>query len=115
MSVERAPRMARAEARIPSLVELIGCFEDDWRPLSACKGAPWELFWPLPDGERARGVPPRAVEAAAYCQACPVIDQCRRWADTHRVLGVWAGEWRIGKYTAYKAVPIVAGPERVAS
>lgn len=83
----------------------------DWRADGNCAGADWRLFEP-PDEHRERyPYPPRAVEAARYCHDCPVIDRCRRDADTGHETGVWAGQWRSGMGRKYRAVPIVPLPD----
>ncbi len=60
-----------------------------WREDAACRGADPGLFFPEPTVGRGDG----GHEARAVCQGCPVIADCRAYADSQTVLyGIWAGE-----------------------
>lgn len=57
----------------------------DWRDEAACVELDPELFFSF-DATTTR----LALEA---CDGCPVMMQCRRWADAERIqYGVWGGE-----------------------
>ena len=98
-------RLIVQESTLPLLAELLGD-QDDWRSRGACVGADYRLFEPAADGERLRGYPARAIAAARYCRTCPVIEQCRRWAEARKEQGVWAAEWRTGLAGDNQAWPI---------
>lgn len=61
-----------------------------WADEAACRTADPDLFFPK-DHRRAV-VPLITMQAKAYCHACPVIDDCLRFAlqrpESH---GVWGG------------------------
>lgn len=60
-----------------------------WRDRAACKGKPIEWFY-APDSRTAEHA---VANAKACCAACPVIDECRRYAsDNCERYGIWAGE-----------------------
>lgn len=88
----RSPHIPYTASAFRDLCEMVG--PPGWREHSACRNADWRLFSPPEDGERQRSYPTRAVEAAAYCRRCPVLEQCRTYADENREVGVWAGAWR---------------------
>jgi hypothetical protein len=55
----------------------------------------WDLFDEQAKFESAHGVEARHREAAAICQTCPALAECRAWFDglavRHRPPGVVAG------------------------
>lgn len=104
-SSARTPFLLRADPAAPSLLDLIGP-DNDWQSEGACVGADHTLFDPPAEGDRVRGVPEHAVEAARYCQRCPVQARCLASAEERRETGVWAGTWRIGQYSSYRVHPI---------
>jgi WhiB family transcriptional regulator, redox-sensing transcriptional regulator len=61
----------------------------DWANRAACLGVEPEVFFPVGSG----GLAVRDVEAAkAICSHCPVIYDCRDYADRSRQpFGVWGG------------------------
>lgn len=65
-----------------------------WRKNAACRGADPETFFPI--FKRGRGAnlqsDPAFHAAMAYCDACPVLEPCRRFAiDTGQDYGIWGG------------------------
>jgi WhiB family transcriptional regulator, redox-sensing transcriptional regulator len=61
-----------------------------WTERALCRGKT-ELFFGTPrerPGRRAR----REALAVAYCQVCPVVDQCRSAGRAGREFGMWGGE-----------------------
>lgn len=61
----------------------------DWRLRGACREEDPELFFPL--GVSGAAVA-QAEEAKRVCRGCPVMDECRAWADANKVTdGVWGG------------------------
>ncbi len=60
---------------------------EQWRQLAACHDQPTALFYP--DGVWDR---PKAAEARAVCNACPVRPACLEYALTHHEkYGMWGG------------------------
>lgn len=67
---------------------------DDWRDRSACRDKDPDLFFPDTAGPAAEALQ-RAGDAQAICWSCPVVTQCRLYADASgQRSGVWAGVWR---------------------
>jgi WhiB family redox-sensing transcriptional regulator len=62
----------------------------EWTAQAACRGLT-HLF-AGPPGERPGPRGRRETRALAVCASCPVVEPCRRHADTHVVEGVWGGE-----------------------
>jgi len=61
----------------------------DWTKQSLCSQIDPELWFPL------RKRDPRIREAVSICQQCPVINECRAYADEIDAdYGIWAGELR---------------------
>lgn len=89
----RSPHIPYTASAFRDLCEMVGPI--GWQEHSACRTADWRLFSPPEDGERLRSYPVRAVEAAAFCRRCPVLADCRQFADENREVGVWAGTWRV--------------------
>jgi WhiB family redox-sensing transcriptional regulator len=74
---------------------------DNWPDQAACKGKPAAIFFPIGSGSQS-DLARREVgfdlygTARAICAACPVIDQCRRYAlsvvaSGQQLDGCWAG------------------------
>jgi WhiB family redox-sensing transcriptional regulator len=63
---------------------------ESWRRLAACRTADPDLFFPVGTGAPALE---QAEDAKRVCQACPVREECLRWAmeDSRQVTGVWGG------------------------
>jgi len=56
----------------------------DWRTRAACRDVDPELFFGDPTAQEA---------AVAVCAGCPVVAECRAWADQRGIVdGTWAGE-----------------------
>lgn len=65
--------------------------EWEWQLEGACQGLNSSVFF-HPDGERGSARTRRAYQAKTICQACPVLEQCRRHAMSVREpYGVWGG------------------------
>lgn len=64
-----------------------------WRDTAACTAADPERFAPTgqigPDNE-----PELRDTARRYCAGCPVLAECRGFADETSAQGVWGGEYR---------------------
>jgi WhiB family redox-sensing transcriptional regulator len=86
----RDTRQARIEwlmvPEAPELQSLLDLFErPDWHRQAACKGADPDLFFP------ERGTR-RPVQALAYCESCPVRQECLASAlKVATTTGVWGG------------------------
>ena len=61
-----------------------------WTGESACQGQT-SLFF-APAGERPEARVVREARARTICQACAVMEPCRRWAREQREYGFWGGE-----------------------
>jgi hypothetical protein len=60
---------------------------DDWRDLAACRNEDPETFFA--EGKRSRA---QVFKAQAICHACPVRQQCGKFAiKTGQSWGVWGG------------------------
>lgn len=68
-----------------------------WLERAACKGQPTQLFYPPETLSRlnvSQGNIDRqrqeSAAALAYCQRCPVVDDCLRWAlAVPEPCGIW--------------------------
>ncbi|MGW0856916.1 WhiB family transcriptional regulator [Streptomyces sp. NPDC002690] len=62
---------------------------ENWRTRAACREEDPDLFFPI--GSTGPALV-QAEEAKAVCHACPVREQCLRWAlDNNQDAGVWGG------------------------
>ncbi len=63
---------------------------ESWRESAACREAPKEIFFPVARaGKYAETVTDRAL---AYCDHCPVSDDCYNFARLDRERsGIWGG------------------------
>ena len=61
-----------------------------WAERALCKGLTEVFFGPA--SERPERRVEREALANSYCQACPVIDACRRYARLNHEHGFWGGE-----------------------
>ena len=63
----------------------------DWQMDAACRGRDTAIFY-HPENERGPSRVRREREAKSICAACPVLENCRRWALVAREpYGVWGG------------------------
>ena len=63
-----------------------------WQQQAACRGPLGAVFFPPPTTERKREKLAREQKAKDICLACPVLDECRRYAIAIREPhGVWGG------------------------
>jgi WhiB family redox-sensing transcriptional regulator len=63
----------------------------DWQVKAACRGVDTSNFY-HPENERGPSRVRREMRAKAVCSACPVIENCLRWALAAREpYGVWGG------------------------
>ncbi len=63
----------------------------DWQVHAACRGLHTAAFY-HPENERGPSRSKREIRAKAVCAACPVIENCLRWALAAREpYGVWGG------------------------
>lgn len=56
---------------------------DEWKDSALCASVDPDIFFP-DKGENAR-------QAKRICAVCPVLEQCRHYALTNDVIGVWGG------------------------
>ena len=62
-----------------------------WQMRGACRGFDSAVFF-HPERERGPAKADRNARAKQVCQACPVIEECRRHAlSTQEPYGVWGG------------------------
>jgi WhiB family transcriptional regulator, redox-sensing transcriptional regulator len=62
----------------------------DWRAQAACLDEDPELFFPVGSSGPALA---QMAQAKAYCQRCPVINECLEWAlRTSQHDGIWGGK-----------------------
>ena len=59
----------------------------EWLGEAACRGLAW---WPWPE-EAEREVVERAIEV---CERCPVVAECKQYADDTGQVGVWGAKAR---------------------
>lgn len=70
--------------------------DTDWRTRAACLHADPEVFFPAPKDRHTLRT------AVALCEQCPVITDCRAFADKIKPgYGIWAGKPRITKENSY--------------
>jgi WhiB family transcriptional regulator, redox-sensing transcriptional regulator len=63
----------------------------DWQVKANCRGTDTSNFY-HPENERGPSRRRRERMAKAVCAACPVIDNCLRWAlEAREPYGVWGG------------------------
>lgn len=63
----------------------------EWQYDGVCRSVDPEVFFP-PDSERGPVRQLREMQAKRYCQACPVLNQCRDHALLiQEPYGVWGG------------------------
>jgi WhiB family redox-sensing transcriptional regulator len=68
-----------------------GGADRDWMKNAACAGHDPEKFFPHAKGPQARRA---QVEARIVCTACPVMRECRDYADQLMVTdGMWGGKF----------------------
>jgi WhiB family redox-sensing transcriptional regulator len=88
-ALDRLPAWADPALRLdlPTGVELIARFRPAWMSRAACRGYPVDLFHP----GRGNG----CERALAICRRCPVMAECRAWADELEgngpIVGVYGG------------------------
>lgn len=88
---------------LSAYVDSIAFLNDEWRKLSACRGASTEIvrmFTCTEDetfefaGRRFTGLDAQTYLVEAYCQTCPVQWECARHAivveEGQRTTGAWA-------------------------
>jgi len=75
----------------------------EWMTRASCRGKRPEIFAPESQGVGQLNL---IDEAIAICQHCPVINECRRYADNPKITyGVWGGQWiNRTKNASYEAV-----------
>ena len=69
--------------------------EPEWRSKRACFDADPDIFFP----ERGE----TNEKAMAYCNRCPVTEECLAWAVKHGERGVWGGTSERGRRRLVKA------------
>jgi WhiB family redox-sensing transcriptional regulator len=63
----------------------------DWQVRAACRGSDTSNFY-HPENERGPSRTRREMRAKTVCAACPVVENCLRWALAAREpYGVWGG------------------------
>jgi WhiB family redox-sensing transcriptional regulator len=82
-----------------------------WLGQAACRGKSHLFFGP--QGERPDVRQEREARAVLVCQACPVLEPCRRWAREQREYGFWGGESEEDRVAA--GYPVAMPTGRVAS
>lgn len=68
--------------------------DEAWKLRAPCRGADPELFFPTAKTGPRSAEYRRAVRDVrmTYCDRCPVIMQCRAYADHHdEKFGIWGG------------------------
>ena len=71
---------------VMALNDLLWEPDEGWREQAACGGADADVFFPAGEDE-ALVAPAREI-----CAACPVMDECLRYAlSTNQTEGVWGG------------------------
>ncbi len=84
---------------LPDLVALVR--RPAWHARAACRGAPTEVFFPPGGGS----VENRTAMARMLCDHCPVVNECRAFAEADESLvGWWAGGVRRKGGTALRLV-----------
>lgn len=63
----------------------------EWQSVAACRGSDTATFY-HPENERGPSRVRRELRAKQFCAACPVVEECLRWAlETREPYGVWGG------------------------
>lgn len=76
----------------------------DWMVDANCLGVDPELFFPSTTGNGARQ---EVARAAVVCRECPVVQECRDYADAlHVPFGVWHGQARSGPLPPISLRPV---------
>ena len=57
----------------------------DWAKFARCRGTDPDMFFPV------KGSNHKIAKLKAYCEPCPVREQCAEWGIHHEILGVWGG------------------------
>lgn len=66
-------------------VDLLRIRPPAWMERAACIGREPDLFFGTETG------PGKAAAAKRICASCPVVAECRAFADAEGLLGVWGG------------------------
>lgn len=74
----------------PDLTELVMLGERTWVSQAVCKGRRKWFFDSYRETQNQREK--REAIAAMFCQACPVVLECRDYARQNREHGFWGGE-----------------------
>lgn len=81
--------------------------EQNWRLNGVCREVDPELFFPNPTDRRG------TLDAMAVCFTCPVMAQCRKWAqDTRQEYGVWGGKDFGANPYNIQSIPVPAPAEQ---
>jgi WhiB family redox-sensing transcriptional regulator len=80
-------------------------FTKNWQEKAACKGVNLDIFITNGDADDEPTYPPR--EATAYCDRCPVLNQCLTWATETKAIGIW------GRTTSYQRRQLARHRERL--
>lgn len=67
---------------------------NDWMARAACVGRWWVMDVEVGDGQTRAGLRYELAQAEAVCRYCPVLAECRVWADEVGQVGFVAGEFR---------------------
>lgn len=67
-----------------SLRDLLDADDVEWQDDAACNGVPFN-FIPTTESEAGLSL------ARAWCDTCPVRQECLLWATLHRAEGYWGG------------------------
>lgn len=81
-----------------------------WIEKAACKGSS-HLFYSDFSERPARRLK-REKAAKSICQACPVIQECRRYAHANPEYGIWGGETEEERFLQGVSVPIASRSEQ---
>lgn len=74
-----------------------------WQDDAGCRGTDTEDWFPGTKGHGATAVP---GVLARVCGRCPVLAECRAYAESGDVTGVWAGGlWRTGVLVTTEVEP----------
>ena len=71
----------------------------EWKTQGACVGNPSYFWFSDIAAEQARAI--------RVCNACPVVEQCKEYALTHREYGVWGGLTEAARRRAQRGKPMV--------
>lgn len=72
---------------------------------AACREAGTEAFFPDSSAD--------ILAAKKVCDTCPLLEQCRQYARTHRVYGVWGGTLYRERVTVEARIPVQREPAKV--